>query len=131
LVGRLGTGVVRRDARLHSSAGPKGASNMQPPPSEHNPPREHTLVRKRVVYHGRVQGVSFRATTEELARGRAVVGFVRNLSDGTVELESQGHPDQVERFLAAVSSRYRHYIARAEVSLQAVRDDEFAFRVTY
>jgi acylphosphatase len=49
---------------------------------------------------GRVQGVSYRASTIEEARRLGVTGWVRNRGDGSVELEAQGAPAQVEALLA-------------------------------
>lgn len=54
---------------------------------------------KRVIYEGRVQGVGFRYTTKDLARGYDVLGTVRNLPDGTVELIVAGEGDEVAGFL--------------------------------
>lgn len=62
-------------------------------------PRE----RRRVHYSGRVQGVGFRYTSRHLARGCDVVGYVRNLSDGRVELVVEGEPATVDSFLDAVA----------------------------
>jgi acylphosphatase len=62
-------------------------------------------VCKRVTYSGTVQGVGFRYTARQIARGYAVAGYVRNLPDGTVELVAEGEPGEVERFLGAVTSR--------------------------
>jgi acylphosphatase len=59
-----------------------------------------------VTYAGRVQGVGFRATVAELARGRPVTGWVKNLSDGRVELFAEGDRAAVEGFLAAVRERF-------------------------
>ncbi len=54
---------------------------------------------KRVIYEGRVQGVGFRYTTKDLARGYDVLGTVRNLPDGTVELVIAGEADEVAEYL--------------------------------
>ena len=54
------------------------------------------MIRRRVVVHGRVQGVFFRDTTRRMARSRGLAGWVRNLPDGTVEAVFEGEPDVVE-----------------------------------
>lgn len=74
-----------------------------------------TKVCKRVLYEGRVQGVGFRFTTVELAKGYAVAGWVRNLGTGDVELVAEGAADQVDGFLAAVAERMAGNIARTTV----------------
>ena len=55
--------------------------------------------RRQVTYSGNVQGVGFRYTTQSIARGYQVVGFVRNLPDGRVELVAEGTSDELDRFL--------------------------------
>jgi acylphosphatase len=54
------------------------------------------MTRRRVVIHGRVQGVFFRDTTRRRAAERGVSGWVRNNRDGTVEAVFEGEPDAVE-----------------------------------
>jgi acylphosphatase len=54
------------------------------------------VVRKRVVVHGLVQGVGFRASVERAARTRGIAGWVRNRGDGTVEAVFEGDPDAVD-----------------------------------
>lgn len=71
-------------------------------------------ARIRVVFHGRVQGVGFRFTTLEIARGFDVVGYVRNCPDGTVELEAEGAPPQVEAFVDMVADRMASNIQRQD-----------------
>jgi len=53
-----------------------------------------------VFVSGRVQGVSFRATTRETAREHGVDGWVRNLDDGRVEAVFEGPEDAVEAMVA-------------------------------
>jgi len=52
---------------------------------------------------GRVQGVGFRAFTQQVAKTLKLGGWVRNLDDGRVELLAQGPPAAVEKLLAEVS----------------------------
>jgi len=53
-------------------------------------------IRAHVFVSGRVQGVFFRATTEETATERGVDGWVRNLEDGRVEAVFEGPESAVE-----------------------------------
>jgi len=58
--------------------------------------------RMTVIYTGRVQGVGFRYTTKTVATGFEVVGTVRNLPDGRVELVAEGSRDELESFRVAL-----------------------------
>ncbi len=57
-------------------------------------------LRKRVVVHGRVQGVFFRDTLRRLADQRGVAGWARNVPDGTVEAVFEGEGECVDRLVA-------------------------------
>ncbi len=61
------------------------------------------MIARQVFYEGRVQGVGFRYTCKQMARGFDVVGWVRNLSDGRVELQCSGENEEVEGFLEAIA----------------------------
>ena len=58
------------------------------------------MIRRRVVVHGRVQGVFFRESARRLASQRGVGGWIRNAPDGTVEAVFEGESDAVERLVA-------------------------------
>jgi acylphosphatase len=58
------------------------------------------MRRVRAIVTGRVQGVAYRASTVEQARAHGVTGWVRNLPDGSVELEAQGDAARVSGLLA-------------------------------
>jgi len=53
------------------------------------------VVGRRVIVHGRVQGVGFRLAVAGAARTRSVSGWVRNRPDGTVEAVFEGDGDAV------------------------------------
>ena len=61
------------------------------------------MTARQVFYEGRVQGVGFRFTVKQLARGYEVTGWVRNLDDGRVELQCGGERAEVDAFLAAIA----------------------------
>jgi acylphosphatase len=70
------------------------------------------MQRVTVLYSGRVQGVGFRATVRLVSRGYDVVGVVRNLPDGRVELTAEGLKDELTAFLEAIAtSDLSSYIA--------------------
>ncbi len=54
----------------------------------------------RVIVHGTVQGVGYRAWTEYKARQRNLDGWVRNRADGTVEALVSGPNAAVEKLVA-------------------------------
>ncbi|MFH1746810.1 MAG: acylphosphatase [Planctomycetota bacterium] len=90
-----------------------------------------TTIRRRVVYTGRVQGVCFRATTQDLSRGFKVVGHVCNLRDGTVELEAEGSSEQVGAFLDVISRQFQHNLQHTQTDEMPVRGDESNFEIQY
>ena len=57
-------------------------------------------MRRRVVAHGRVQGVFFRESLRRLAEEHGVAGFARNLPDGTLEAAFEGPEDAVRELVA-------------------------------
>lgn len=62
------------------------------------------MIRKHIIAHGRVQGVGLRFTVTGFAKKYNVTGWVRNLYDGTVEMEVQGLEHRVDLFLQELSS---------------------------
>ena len=75
------------------------------------------MKRVRAVVHGRVQGVGFRYFTAVQARKYGIGGFVKNRFDGTVELEAEGEPEQLDRFLEQVRQgpTYSH-VSRVDIT---------------
>lgn len=59
-------------------------------------------IRRRVIAHGRVQGVFFRDSTRQRAEARGVAGWVGNRDDGAVEAVFEGDADAVEALVGFV-----------------------------
>jgi acylphosphatase len=70
------------------------------------------VITRRVIFEGRVQGVGFRYTTKDIAKGFEVCGTVKNLPEGTVEMEVMGEREEVEAFLKEIAeeSALAHHI---------------------
>jgi acylphosphatase len=74
-----------------------------------------------VFFEGRVQGVGFRWKVRQIANGFEVIGSVRNLSDGRVELQVSGEEAEVRAFLDAIgrSELRAHIREQTETPLAA------------
>jgi acylphosphatase len=57
------------------------------------------VIRRRLILHGRVQGVGFRWAIARAAESRGVSGWAANRADGTVEAVLEGEPEAVESVL--------------------------------
>ncbi len=68
-----------------------------------------------VIYHGTVQGVGFRYTARSLAQGFQIGGYVKNLTDGRVEIVAEGEEQEVLAFLKAVDERMGDLVSSREL----------------
>jgi len=73
--------------------------------------------RMHIFYSGRVQGVGFRFTVKSVAAGFEVVGTIRNLIDGRVELVAEGAREELDAFRKEIGeSGLEHFIRNEEIS---------------
>jgi len=79
-------------------------------------------LRQRVIYRGRVQGIGFRYTTASIAKRYPVVGYVKNLPDGSVELVADAGGHVLEQFLGDILREFADYVRQYDV--QIVPSDE-------
>ena len=71
-----------------------------------------------VFFEGNVQGVGFRWSVKDVAKGFEVIGWVRNLPDGRVELQVGGDEAEVRAFLEAIDqSHLRAHIRKQNESV--------------
>ncbi len=74
-------------------------------------PRMHCLV------HGDVQGVGFRYFAQRSARNNNLLGWVRNVNDGTVESEVEGDAAALQSYLEDLQRGPAFaYVSRVDVS---------------
>lgn len=59
-----------------------------------------SIIARRLMIHGRVQGVFYRKWAARTATDLGLTGWVRNLAEGSVEAVIEGQQDSVERFVA-------------------------------
>lgn len=72
------------------------------------------VTRAEVHFSGHVQGVGFRYSVLQVAKGYEVTGLAENLGDGRVRLVAEGDRAEVDAFVAAVVDRMEGYIRRTE-----------------
>lgn len=89
------------------------------------------MLAKQVIFEGRVQGVGFRYTVKDLSRGFDVCGWVKNLPDGTVELQVMGEKDEVESFIREIAeeSTVAHHIKNLIATKIPLLENRTGFRI--
>lgn len=87
-------------------------------------------IRRRVVVSGRVQGVYYRDSCRSVARRLGVRGWVRNLTDGTVEIVGEGPAESVEQLVDWCRDGPPHAVVRdvRVTDEQPVGEAEFRVR---
>lgn len=87
--------------------------------------------RREIYYQGMVQGVGFRYTTRRIAAGFPVFGFVRNLSDGRVELVVEGEAGDLARFVAMVRQELGQFIENVEETVGPAHNEYRRFEIRH
>ncbi|GGC88288.1 acylphosphatase [Thalassobacillus devorans] len=57
-----------------------------------------------IIVHGRVQGVGFRFSAQQVAAEHNISGWVKNNPDGTVEIEAEGEKHNLDRFMEDIQN---------------------------
>jgi acylphosphatase len=61
------------------------------------------MIALEVFYEGRVQGVGFRWSVRNIAKGFDLTGWICNLPDGRVQMQVSGAEEEVRGFLDAIN----------------------------
>ncbi|MBN1435449.1 MAG: acylphosphatase [Sedimentisphaerales bacterium] len=89
------------------------------------------MIRKRVTYSGRVQGVGFRYTVRLIAANYAVTGYVSNLSNGKVEMIVEGQTAVVQAFMDRIEQEMAGYIHNTSVQDECFNDEFDSFSIQH
>lgn len=87
------------------------------------------MERREVHYSGHVQGVGFRYTVSQIARGYPVAGFVENLSDGRVHLVVEGAQMSLDGFLTEIGRELAGNIDQRLVDKQTATGEFNSFGI--
>jgi acylphosphatase len=90
----------------------------------------HAKHRRECRFSGRVQGVGFRYTVQNLAMQYNVLGYVRNLPDGRVEIVMEGPDDEMDGLLEDVNRKMNCYIKGLDQTIASATGEfeQFAIR---
>lgn len=85
-------------------------------------------IRRHIIFYGYVQGVGFRWKARSSAQRLGISGWVRNLYDGSVEMEAEGTERDIEDLISALENHSWGSIERIESEYIPVHGD-YSFEV--
>lgn len=85
----------------------------------------------RVFYSGRVQGVGFRYTVEDIANQQKVSGWVKNLDDARVEVVAEAEESILNDFLQQVNQHFSRYIEDVSTEWQPASGEFSGFKIVF
>lgn len=85
-------------------------------------------IRRHMIFYGYVQGVGFRWKASHTARRLGISGWVRNLDDGSVEMEAEGTARDIDDLVEALENHSWGSVERIEVSELPLHGD-YSFEV--
>lgn len=86
-----------------------------------------TVIRRRIIFRGWVQGVGFRWRAKQAADLYGATGWVKNEYDGSVVMEIQGSEDQIDQVILALERGAFIRIEDLHAETIPVQPDEHAF----
>ena len=84
---------------------------------------EENIVRKHIFFFGRVQGVGFRYCSMDKAKSIGLTGWVKNLYDGSVEMEVQGTESDIEILIQYLNNQRYIHIDRMEIQSMELKNE--------
>ena len=84
-------------------------------------------IRKHIYFYGRVQGVGFRYYAVQKANQLGLTGWVRNLSDGSVEMEVEGQEPLIDQLIIFLQNRTYIWIENIKVKTIPLKNENGFF----
>ncbi len=84
-------------------------------------------IRKHIYFYGRVQGVGFRYYAVQKANQLGLTGWVRNLSDGSVEMEVEGQEPLIDQLIIFLQNRTYIWIENIRVKTIPLKNENGFF----
>lgn len=88
-------------------------------------------VAKHIIFTGTVQGVGFRFTALNIANRYGLVGLVRNLPDGTVEMIAQGTATNINDCICDITKSFSGYIRDTKITEVPLNSEYSEFKITF
>lgn len=89
------------------------------------------LVRYKMIFNGRVQGVGFRYKACHVADEYRLTGYVKNEYDGSVSAEVQGTEQEIYMFIKTLANDRYINIMDIEKERIPIEEDERGFITQY
>jgi len=89
------------------------------------------VKRVEAFYSGQVQGVGFRFTVERLAVELDIRGWVKNLSDGRVQLVGEAEEEALKDLLGRIKDRFSVYISDIDLCWLAATGEFPDFQIRF
>ena len=83
------------------------------------------MVRAHILFSGTVQGIGFRYTAQGFARDLKLVGWVKNLPSGNVEILVEGAKESIEGLVENLDRYFDGYI-RGKKIVYTVEEKNFS-----
>ena len=80
-------------------------------------------MRKHIFFYGRVQGVGFRYYAVQKANQLGLTGWVKNLYDGSVEMEVEGQEELIDQLIIFLQNRTYIWIERIDAKKIPLQQD--------
>ncbi|MEO2862721.1 acylphosphatase [Ligilactobacillus ruminis] len=86
-------------------------------------------MRLHLIFYGKVQGVGFRYRSTMLANELGLTGWVKNLEDGTVEMQVQGSTRVIDKLVEGLSDNQFIKIDRIDDQKIGINNSERKFEM--